>query len=470
MRVRALLLISTMTAGLATTASSASAEAVHRNLADLIVLARARAGNVAVAQAELSVAQAKRAETVRLWAPTGEFTYFLTGAPRVRCQAPEGLSPLPGETDEQFRTRNCVNTVDPNGDNVSFINPNIAGVAMQGELELTQPIYTFGKIENAVKAADQNIKVRSAGVEAAKREAEVNVIRAYWGLKTARASRDTVKDARDEVAPWVKKIEEELDEGEGRYTETDLQRLKVALTQIDIVIANLERAAVIAKAALRPLVGEEVDIDDSELAPIDKEDRPLVFYLTAAQVNRPELKQVEAGVSALRSIAKARRAEMFPDLALVGGLNFRYAPTIEDSQSAFVSHANQIGFGLFLALRQPLDIIIKHSRMKHAQAEAGVMAAQRNLAKDGVAFEVAKVHADLTEVRRRLELADRGQRVARGWLNAVRQNMDLGTVEARDLVDSARSYFELRLAYFQAIMDFNITQAQLRRAAGMDQS
>ena len=85
----------------------------------------------------------------------------------------------------------------------------------------------------------------------------MNVTRAYWGLKTARASRATVEEARDEISPWVKKIEDQLESGETSFTENDLLRLKVALTQIDILIAGLDRSAAVAQAALRPLVGEE---------------------------------------------------------------------------------------------------------------------------------------------------------------------------------------------------------------------
>ena len=108
--------------------------------------------------------------------------------------------------------------------------------------------------------------------------------------------------------------------------------------------------------------------------------------------------------------------------------------------------------------------------MRHAEADADVVTAQRHLVRGGVDFEVERAYADLAEARRRMGSGERGQKTARGWLNAVRQNMDLGTAQPRDLVDSARSYFELRISYFQAIMDVNLATAALRRAAGLDAS
>jgi len=43
----------------------------------------------------------------------------------------------------------------------------------------------------------------------------------------------------------------------------------------------------------------------------------------------------------------------------------------------------------------------------------------------------------------------------------------VGVAESRDLVDSARSYFELRLKHLQSIMDVNMAVAGLKQASGM---
>ena len=39
--------------------------------------------------------------------------------------------------------------------------------------------------------------------------------------------------------------------------------------------------------------------------------------------------------------------------------------------------------------------------------------------------------------------------------------------ESRDLVDAARSYFELRMRHLQSIMDVNMAMATLKQAAGV---
>src|SRR5205823_6051970 len=113
------------------------------------------------------------------------------------------------------------------------------------------------------------------------------------------------------------------------------------------------------------------------------------------------------------------------------------------------------GYSFSLGLRQPLDLVQRWARFAHARADYRSFQAQRALALTGIGFQIAEAYANLAEARRRLGALDKGLHVSQGWLNAVRENIDAGTAEARDLVDAARSYYDLRLRYYQAIFDVN---------------
>lgn len=460
------------TASAAKSGSSDEAPPVRRyTLPRLLAMARKHSPIVAAAEAQVDVRRAQQSEAIRHWLPTGELNFLFTAAPAVECVAPQGLSPLPGESEKDFRTRNCVNTVNPKtGSNVSYLSTNFAGVAGELNVKLTQPIYTFGKIEHGYAAAKHGVAAEQAKVAAATAEAELNVTKAYWGLKTARASREMASSARDELAKWVKKIDEDLDAEKPKYhfSISDLQRLKVAMAQVDLVLAELDRGVSIAQAGLEAAVGEKVDIDTEELAPVEVETAPLDEYQKDALLHRPEIRALDQGLGAFRELQKLKLSEMLPDLAVVGSITYRFAPTVEDSLSAFVNHANVFGFGAALAIRQPLDLFVRHARYAGARADADAFAAKRQLAVTGIDFEIAQARSNLVEAQRRMGLVNKAQHVAQGWLSAVQQNLDLGTAAPRDLVDAARSYYELRLRYFQSIFDVNLAAAVLRRASGAD--
>ncbi|MSP60643.1 MAG: TolC family protein [Myxococcales bacterium] len=435
-------------------AGRAVAEPAKRTLPELLKMARERAPQVAIAEASVAVRRAQKIEALGYFFPSGELTYGMYPAPELRC----------------FDGAGARSTADCQTTNVTLPNSfnNISSVGMQLEARLTQPLFTFGKIRNASRAAEHGVSSARAQLEMAKLDVELLVARAYWGWKAARTSLATLRAGRDELLPWVEKIERDLDEAKPQFTVNDLQRIKVALAQVDIFVADLERNELIARAGMRALLHEEVEIDDAELDPVAIVDQPIDYYRAALRDRRPEVRALDEGVKALQALARVRRAEMLPDVGLVSSITWRYAPSIDSPQNAFLSQANGLGFGLSLGIRQPLDLVLRYGVFSHAGADVALLEAQRSGALLQFEFEVAQGHANLVEARRRLDAAERGQKYARGWLTAIQQNLDLGTGESRDLIDAARGYFELRLRYYQAIHDVNVATAQLRRSSGIE--
>ena len=446
------LLVAAGALGLLLAPRPAAGDPPKRTLAELIAIARQRAPTVAAAEAQVDIRKWQRSGAIRNWLPSGELRGVLTLSTPITCYP----------STEFCEKTNIANVAQWQG---------ISGVAGEINLTLTQPLYTFGKIEHGTRAAEHGIEVEKQRVEIARAETELNVARAYWGLKGSRTALATAVDARDQLAAWVKKIEDDLDLDKPKYNFNinDLQRLKVGVSQIDLVVADMTRNAGIAFNGLRAAVGEYSEIDDAELEPVEIVERPLEYYQRAALDARPEIKALAAGVKARTELARFRRAEMLPDLAVVGTVGYRGAMGVEEPQNAFLNHLNPgLVWGGALAVRQPMDLFVRHARLEEAHAETRALLAQQQLALTGIGFEIAQAWENLGEARRRLDAADRGQRTARGWLTAVQQNIDLGTAEARDLVDAARSYYELRLRFYQAIYDVNLNVFVLRKAAAVE--
>ena len=57
---------------------------------------------------------------------------------------------------------------------------------------------------------------------------------------------------------------------------------------------------------------------------------------------------------------------------------------------------------------------------------------------------------------------------AKGWLAAVRDAIDLGTKDESALVEPLRLYVSARANQLQALMDTNMTRAELARLTGWE--
>jgi outer membrane protein TolC len=446
--------------------ASSPARATTYTLDQLLERAKGNWPGVAAAREALAGAQHQLSEANYLWAPTGEFTFGITGSPHVRCADATGYS----DPNHEVRESNCIQTnavTVTRATNFVDVLP-IHGVALALSAKVTQPLYTFGKIEAARNAAKAGVKIAEDQVEAARAEVMLNVVRAYWGLKWSRAAEQTLNDGRGRVKGWVDKIEHDLERGKGSWTETDLLRLKLAFDQIELALLEVHRAVEIAQAAVRVLSDDaEADIDPEEITTSEIIEKPRPYYEAAARTHRPEARMLDSAVGAMHSFRKLRIAQFLPDVALVTSVGYSYAQDVDDPKNAFMNHPNGASAGMYLGLRLPIDIAGNLARYRRAGADMRNIEARRREALGGIALEIDRAYADAVEARHRYEKTAHGEKIARGWYNAVDQNIQIGTAAAHEVVDAARAYFEMRLGHLRAIMDVNVTLAVLQRTAGV---
>jgi outer membrane protein TolC len=448
----------------------ARSEARRYTLTELLAKVAHDYVGVTAAREGEAVSQAQVSEARRLWAPTGLVTFGITGSPDIKCIGaanPDGTLPSM-DSNQTRREQNCINTSSVDLTHSTAAILPIHGVALNVGVNIVQPLYTFGKIEAATAAARAGLDVARAQTDAARNEARLLAVRAYFGLKWARASKSTLEDGLKTLSSWVKKIDAEIDKGKTSYTISDVTRLKIALDNAKLVGFDIDRGLDLSLAGLRMLTSDpEADVDDEELGDAEIVDQPLDFYEDAARTHRPEARMLDAGTHAAQANRKLRLANMLPDIGLTGSFNYGLATGVDTPQNAFMSRPNTTGASLLLGARVPLDIAVKLGQYDEARAQERQLAAKRDQALGGIGIEIRKAWLDFEEARQRREVLEHAEKIARGWYNATDQALNTGVAEPRDLSESARNYVELRLRHLQALMDQNIDLAALRNSAGI---
>jgi outer membrane protein TolC len=443
------------------------AAARRYTLPELIARVNATYPGVQAAREGVESADAQLSQATRLWWPTGQLTFGITGSPEVRCIDPITGKPWTDGGNQGRALANCVRTdvVDlRSGEQVLPYH----GVAFNLGINLIQPLYTFGKIENARKAAAAGVDVARAQVDKDRADVTFNITRAYWLLKWARAAQATLDDGITRLKEWVKKINDEIDKGKTTYTENDLVRIKLALDTAELTALDVDKAKELGLSGLRMLADDaDADIDDSELDVTDLGAEPLSFYEDAARTHRPEARMLAAGTEAARAGKALQLANLLPDLGLAVSFTYAYAQSVDDPQNGFMNHPNALGAGLSLVMRYNLDVPQRLASRAKAAADERIITARRKQALGGIYIEITNAWLDARAARRRSELLAHSEKVARGWYNAVDQNLQVGVAESRDLVDAARNFFELRMRHLQSIMDVNMATTTLKQTAGV---
>jgi multidrug efflux system outer membrane protein len=434
-------------------------------LAELLDLARkSNPGLAAGAQQTAGIeAQLNEARWSKL--PSGELLSLLAPVPEILCQP--DLNSDPRTLSKQFREDNCVRT------NISEASINIKGIFTRTEVHLVQPVYTFGKIAAGVSAAESGIAASRSRENGLVAELELNVRKAYWGMKLARDIVETIKDGSEYLKSAEERIGKELAEGKGSATPTDRYRLQAVRAEVDARTFEAQKLGRIAQGGLRALIGPDapadLDVDADPLEPVQVTVRPLAAYEDQARLSRPEVQALNHLVASKRALAIFEKRKLYPDVVLLGTATFAFASSIDNPRNAYANDPfNTLSAGLAAALRMPLDLGVRNARAQRVQAEAEEAFQRRREALGGIIFEVQRAHSDLVEAQERNRVMTQGEKSGKRWITAVSQNYAAGLAETKDFSDALVSSFTFRIRNLQSIFDLNVATATLSRAVGSD--
>jgi len=332
------------------------------------------------------------------------------------------------------------------------------GLFVGAQLDVTQPLYTFGKIAHARRAAAAGLDAERALADETAGDLAVDAARAYWGAKLARELGLMLDDGIDQIEDALKKIATDPE-----ITIQDRQRVAVLLAEAKVQRAEATGGELQALAGLRALTGvAEVDVDDAPLAAVERSLPKL-----ASADHRPQATAARAGAKAADELAALAASYYFPDLALVGSAVVAKAQGVDDPPSVFANDPyNRSGAGIVLALQWQLEPWTTKAKTDKARAEARKARAQSELAALGATFDAQTALAEAQAAHDKVAAAAEGEKAARAWLASVLQGEAVGATEPKDLADAYIAWFQMRARWAQAVFQWNVAVVRLDRASG----
>ncbi len=392
-----------------------------------------------MAEGDLDAAAARISEADASRLPRIKATAFGTLSPDITCDNPECTKTSP----ENFAFR-------------------FSGVFGGAQLDITQPLYTFGKITHARRAARAGLEAQKALADEAAGDLAVDAARAYWGVKVARELGYMLDDGIDEVAKALKQIDDKTGDAPDVSIQ-DRQRIAVLLAEARVQRADAQMGELQALAGLRALVSiPDADVDKDELAAIDR-----VVPATATGERRPQASAAASGARAADELAAMAHSQYYPDVALVASALIARAQGVQDPPSAFANDPyNRSGAGVVLALQWTLEPWTTKARADRARAEAHKARALSALAALGASYDAQTALAEASAAHTKVAAAADGEKAARTWLASVLQAQAIGTSEAKDLADAYIAWFQMRARWAQAVFQWNVAVVRLGRASG----
>ena len=210
-------------------------------------------------------------------------------------------------------------------------------------LELTQPIYTFGKIGNAVKSVKSAIKMSEASREMTLRSVRYSAADLYW---TAKMTEEIVKLSEQDLAN-ARTAKQKLTAA-GRANRSNLLKIEsdIITKEIDVKYNKFNRDT--AHRMLKIMAG--IDVNE-ELVLTDN--FPSEFgALNAGELKTtPQWEILDEQISMYERLARSKRADSYPTLAAMA--SYSYMGMSGDIGHMFDKSGNQSAYW-GLALQVPI--------------------------------------------------------------------------------------------------------------------
>lgn len=339
------------------------------------------------------------------------------------------------------------------------------------EFSILHPLYTFGKIENYSAAAKNNIKIAKGDITLQRAHTYIDVVRAYNGYLAARDSRKLLEDANSKAHGALGIMQKWLDNGEGGAKQSDLFALKTGIALIEHFIAQAQGIEKVAQAGLKMLVGlgkgDQLTLADERVTPVPMPEQSLEEFQKLALKQRPEMKQVEEGLAARRSLVEAKKSENYPNVyaGVVGSV--AYSPLRQNTNDiAVYDPFNHAGLTPILGLKWDLYSGQQDGRVAQAEAQYNALVEKKSFAQMGIPFEVAEQYHQMHAGHEMVQKLYEGARSGRRWLISSYADFEAGQETSTNLVSAFQGYVLAYTDYFQAVNDYNVTVARLKVATG----
>ena len=344
-------------------------------------------------------------------------------------------------------------------------------VTFGGELQLLQPLFTFGKIDLRREAAALGIDAAQGQVRIEQTAVALEAARLYEGLLLAR---DLVRFF-EEVTHTLRRSREEtearLQVPDADLGEQDLYRLDTALALARVALGQAQAGLRQAQAGLRAYLALQ---PDEIVAPADEMLRPVHAappvaeqLVALALQRRAELQALERGAQAYERLAEAEWAGYYPDFFVLGFVSGAYTPGRDLVDTRFVvDPLMHFVPGLVVGLRWTLQGDMAGRRADEMRAEAMRLRALRRWAERGVPAQVRKAYEDVQRARGDLEAVRPALKRAKQWLVTASADYAIGMASSRDVTDAVEAYVRLRLTRADATYRLNTALAELAAVTG----
>ncbi len=343
------------------------------------------------------------------------------------------------------------------------------GLAIRAKGEITQPLYTFGKISNAQDAALSGIEVVKAQKEIAALKMKKEAASFYYSYLMSIEMKEKLEGIISDLNDAETKLNEWLYEEKEDVSQKDLIKLKLEKEKILYEYDKLNYSIETLKEVVAAVAGNNWEIKETSLQMVDFS---YTFdELLAHLVGRSAYeKYMKNGVLALTSLYELEKSKMFPDLGISGFYEYKYTSSVSNdtatpyADSPYNGTTGEIGLGLQINL----NFVEQWSRVKKAKAELRSAEYEAGFAKTSAVIKLREKFNAVFIAKSQIEHLKKSYKLSKGWMTVELANYKSGFGKSTDLIEAVKKFSENDFALLNAYYDYNMKVEEIKLFTGLE--
>lgn len=359
-----------------------------------------------------------------------------------------------------------------------YLDPNLENdwenwaVFTRAEVRAVQPLFTWGALKNAVKAAKSAAVAARERFEKEKADYSLRLFELYQSYVLTSEILRLLEEAENTIEKVRNQIEKQKEAEDSDIDESELYKFEIFQSEFAIRAAEVREEAAMTKRLWNHILEADEDteyIPDTDfLDPTTEALRELDYYRSNARANRSELEAIEAGINAAEHGMKAQKQRNYPSLFL--GLTGSYANTPNrprQSNPFIINNSNYASGSFGLGIRQNLDFLSVRAQIERGEIQYRQAKFLKEAAVDGIELEINEAFKEASLSKLKIEKTDEALVTAKEWLRQEQLDYDFGIGDTKDLIDAVQKELELRVQLKREVFELNNNMAELHRKAGL---
>jgi HAE1 family hydrophobic/amphiphilic exporter-1 len=335
------------------------------------------------------------------------------------------------------------------------------------DLTISQPLYTWGKLNAAIQAAEIGLKTAGEQLRLCRQAAYRDVVAAYHDVQLARELHALAQENRRQKQRLV-------DEARRKYTagvatDYDVLAAEVAVENTVPEVIRSENGIRMACEQLRFLLamgGDDIQVTGSLEVSADDPTLPPSFdkAMEIAEKQRPELSDLRLRIGIYDKLVTIAAADNKPRVELKGGAGWRRVSLGEPGPAKDLDGAAW-NVGVY-ATFPFFDGLRTSGRVAQAKSDLRTKQIEESKLLDGIALEVRQADYSYREAIEILRATSRTVTQADRLVQMAEKGYELGVKIRLEVDDAQLSLLRAKINVARAQRDFRVAKANYLRAIG----